>query len=142
MIEFLDKASEKFFNNILNLKIQNCKTKNYSEALCSKISIYKNNNKYDIVFLFKKTTINLISKHLLFEKKPDNETIYDLLKEIANLIAGNAKILMEENDNKSIYTLSTPEYMGIIRNVKELNLSNILIKKVHNKCFTIGIEEI
>ncbi len=142
MIEFLDKASEKFFNNILNLKIQDCKTKNYSEALCSKISIYKNNDKYDIIFLFKKTTINLISEHLLFEKKPDNETIYDLLKEIANLIVGNAKMLMEENDSKSVYALSTPEYMGIVKNIKELNFSKILMKKVHNRCFTIGIEEI
>ncbi len=141
IFKFTKDASDNFFNNILGLETKNCKTKKFVDFYCAKISIYKNDIKYDILIFLKKCTINLISNILLFEKNPNEQEMIDLLKEIANLIAGTAKTLIEEFDNKSIYELSTPEYLGKTKDIKNLNLLSYSAKKVNNRCFIIGIEE-
>ena len=142
IFKFLKNASDNFFCNILGLDIEDCKTTNYKNFYCSKVSIYQNDIKYDAIFLFKKDTIKLIGQHLFFEDNLDEEAIIDLLKEVANLIGGTAKTLIEEFDNDSIYTLSTPEYLGLIKDITEIDLTCYASNKVNNRCFIVGLEEI
>jgi len=139
--KYTKNACENFFNNILGLEAEDCKTHRYKNFFYSKISIYTNDIKYDLLFFLKKETINLISDILLFEKNPDEQIRIDLLKEVANLIGGTAKTLMEELDEETEYTLSTPEYLGTIEDIKTLNLYQKFAKKVNNRCFVIAIEE-
>jgi len=142
VFKFLKNAGDNFFCNILGLEIDNCKTKKFQNFYCSKISIYQNDVKYDTVFLFKKDTINLIAKNLLFEENINEEATVDLLKEVANLIGGTAKTLIEEFDTDSSYKLSTPEYIGFVKDLKEMDLTCYDTSKINNRCFVLGIEEI
>ena len=142
VFKFLKNASDNFFCNILGLDINDCKTKSFKNFYCSKISIYQNDIEYDAIFLFKKDTVKLIGQYLLFEDNLDQEASIDLLKEVANLIGGTAKTMIEEFDSDSIYTLSTPEYLGFIKNIKEMNLTCYASNKINNRCFIVGLEEI
>jgi len=142
VFKFLKNASDNFFCNILGLSLDTCKTKNFKNFYCSKISIYQNQIEYNALFLLKKDTINLIGKNLLFEDNLDENAFVDLLKETANLIGGTAKTMIEEFDPDSLYELSTPEYIGFIKDLKEINLSYYNASKINNRCFVIGIEEI
>jgi len=139
--KFTKDATDNFFNNILGLDILECKTDSYKNFLYSKISIYADEIKYDILFFLKKETIKLISNILLFEENPDEQTMIDILKEVANLIGGTAKTLIEDSDEDLEYKLSTPEYLGSINDIKALNLDKKFAKKVKNRCFVIAIEE-
>ncbi len=141
MYKFTKDATDNFFNNILGLDILECKTDSYKNFLYSKISIYADEIKYDILFFLKKETIKLISNILLFEENPDEQTMIDILKEVANLIGGTAKTLIEDSDEDLEYKLSTPEYLGSINDIKALNLDKKFAKKVKNRCFVIAIEE-
>ncbi len=139
--KFTKNATDNFFNNILGLDILECKTNSYKNFFYSKVSIYANETQYDILFFFKKDTIKLVSNILLFEKNPDEQTMIDILKEIANLIGGTAKTLIEESDKSKQYKLSTPEYLGTIENIKALNIDKKFAKKINNRCFVIAVEE-
>ena len=142
VFKFLKNAADNFFCNILGLEINECKTKNFKNFYCSKISIYQNEVEYDAVFLFKKDTVNLIAKNLLFEDNLDEKAFVDLLKEAANLIGGTAKTMIEEFDGDSTYTLSTPEYLGFVKELKELALTYFDASKINNRCFVLGLEEV
>lgn len=142
VFKFLKNAADNFFCNILGLEIDKCKTKKFHNFYCSKISIYQNDIEYDALFLFNKDTIKIIGKNLLFEDDLDEEATIDLLKETANLIGGTAKTMIEEFDPDSSYKLSTPEYLGYIKDLKEVNLSYYSALKIKNRCFVMGIEEV
>ncbi len=142
VFKFLKNAADNFFCNILGLEINECKTKNFKNFYCSKVSIYQNEIEYDAVFLFKKDTVNLIAKNLLFEDNLDEKAFVDLLKEAANLIGGTAKTMIEEFDSDSTYTLSTPEYLGFVKELKELSLTYFDASKINNRCFVLGLEEL
>ena len=142
VFKFLKNAADNFFCNILGLELSECKTKNFQNFYCSKISIYQNDIEYDAVFLFKKDTLNLIAKNLLFEDNLDEKAFIDLLKEAANLIGGTAKTMIEEFDGDSTYTLSTPEYLGFVKDLKELTLTYFDASKINNRCFVLGLEEL
>lgn len=142
VFKFLKNASDNFFCNVVGLEIDECKTKKSRNFYCSKISIYQNDLEYDAIFLFKKDTVKLIAKNLLFEENIDEDTFIDLLKESANLIGGTAKTMIEEFDHKSTYRLSTPEYIGFVKDLKELNLTYSSATKINNRCFILGIEEV
>ncbi len=142
IFNFTKEASENFFHNILGITTSECKSKSTKSFYCSKISIYKDEKRYDLLFLLKKDTVLLVSDLLLFENDPDEQTFIDLLKEIANLIGGTAKTLIEGKDELHTYKLSTPEYIGKIDNLNSLNLDKIGSKKIKNRCFVFGIEEL
>ncbi len=142
VFKFLKNATDNFFCNILELEMSECKTKNFQNFYCSKISIYQNDIEYDAIFLFKKDTLNLIAKNLLFEENLDEKAFVDLIKEVANLIGGSAKALIEEFDSDSLYKLSTPEYLGFVKNLKELTLTCYSANKINNRCFVVGLEEV
>ena len=140
--KFLKSAIDNFFCNILGFETSECKTKKFQNFYCSKVSIFQNDMKYDAIFLFKKDTVNLISKNLLFEENLDEKAFVDLLKKTANLIGGTAKTMMEEFDDDSSYKLSTPEYLGFIKNLKELDLTYHSASKINNRCFVLGLKEV
>ncbi len=50
------------------------------------------------------------TKDFLFEDNPDNDTLIDISKEMANITIGKAKVLYEESG--SILQLGIPEFIG------------------------------
>lgn len=137
MIDTIDKATQSFFTNIISLKIEDAKSvgKNFYGAA---IAMYENSSEHQWYFLFKKDTLNEFSKALLFEDNLNEDDLDDLVKEVANLIIGSAKVILEENNTNINYKIGTPDFLGHVPNIKLLELEEFLLYKVKNRTFLIG----
>ena len=78
----------------------------------SAISILENGVEHTWYLFFEKEVLGDIAYNLLFEENLDEDTLDDLLKEIANQIIGSAKVLLEEKYPGNTYHLNVPEFMG------------------------------
>ena len=134
------KATENFFRDILSLDIKKCKNTKAKDFFCSQINFFKADRKLTFNFYFKKETLKNISEILLFEREIDEKSMKDLTNEIANLIIGSAKVLAENEDEKSRFKISTPKFIGLVK-ASDIDLSNAQLFKIKNRCFIIEMKE-
>lgn len=136
MIKAIDKATKSFCEDIVGLELKTAKSmgKNFYGAA---IALYEEDKEIQWYLLFKKDTLNQFAKALLFEDDLNEDDLDDLLKEVANMIVGSAKVLLEK-DVKYNLKLSTPDFLGHIRDAKILRLEEFLLYKVKNRTFVIG----
>lgn len=64
----------------------------------------------DVYLLFNKAFLQLASAILLFEENPDEQTLEDIARELANLTVGRAKVMAQEQNRT--FKISTPTYLG------------------------------
>ena len=69
-------------------------------------------NDATIYILASTPLLTLLAQNLLFEDNPDAATLQDMTKELANLIAGKAKVLSQEKGQAA--SISTPLFCGQI----------------------------
>lgn len=74
----------------------------------TKISMLGTHN--DVYLLFNKEFLQIMCKYFLDENNPDESTLEDMAKELANLTVGRAKVMVEEAGKH--FNISTPEYLG------------------------------
>ena len=67
-------------------------------------------NDTTIYILASTPLLTLLAQNLLFEDNPDAATLQDMTKELANLIAGKAKVLSQEKGQAA--SISTPLFCG------------------------------
>lgn len=137
MIEAIEQATNNFFNEIIGIEINPSKSigKNlYGVAM----SMYENGEETLWYLLFQKHTLNEFSKALLFEDSLNEDELDDLVKEVANMIIGSAKVILETANIQNSYNISTPDFLGHIPNYKLLKLEEFLLYKVKNRSFIIG----
>ena len=67
-------------------------------------------NDATIYILASTPLLTLLAQNLLFEDNPDAATLQDMTKELANLIAGKAKVLSQEKGQAA--SISTPLFCG------------------------------
>ena len=137
MITAIDSATKRFCTEIIGLEIQQAKCfgKNFYGA---SIAIYENSIETQWYLLFKKDTLNEFSKALLFEDNLSEDDLNDLIKEVANIIIGSAKVILETKNENREYKISTPEFLGHIQKVGLLKLEEFLLYKIKNRTFVIG----
>jgi len=133
-------ATENFFRDILSLDIKRCKNTKAKDLFCSQINFFKADRKLTFNFYFKKETLKNISEIFLFERELDEKSMKDLTNEIANLIIGSAKVLAEDEDEKSRFKISTPKFMGIAK-ASDIDFANAQLFKIKNRCFIIEMKE-
>lgn len=77
-----------------------------THGYCSKISTDRANFYFcsDLNFLY------FLSRSILCESNPQEEELYDLCKEIANLVIGKAKVLYSQQNIQ--ISIGTPSFMG------------------------------
>ena len=141
MFEQIIEATQNFFNDILQMEIKECKRMPSHGFFCSKIYIFKGDIKNEVSIFMRKETLNNISEIFLFEQNPNEETLIDLTKEISNLIAGSAKVLLEEKSGHE-YLLSTPEFLGTAQLPKDTKMENYKKFKTKNRCFVVGLRSL
>lgn len=73
---------------------------------CSKISTQENH----FYFCFDHEFLRSLSSEMLFDDNPPNEDLYDLSKEIANLVIGHAKVLLAQQEIQ--IQITTPIFLG------------------------------
>jgi len=137
MITAIDSATKNFCSSIIESEVQQAKYfgKNFYGAT---IALHENDIEHQWYLLFKKNTLNEFSKALLFEKNLNEDDLCNLVKEVANMIIGSAKVLLEERNPNTSYKLSTPDYLGHVPNVQLLELEEFLLYKIKNRTFAIG----
>jgi CheY-specific phosphatase CheX len=122
------KEAVKNYIDSIEATLAECKVTPH-KGYIAEISISGDKN-YDIYVIIPQRKLEYISE-LWFGDKNDYDT-KDLVKEIANLIVGNAKVIAE---NKGInFTISTPKFLGEYKNI---DYDDILKFKFKNRCFYI-----
>lgn len=137
MISAINSATKSFCNDIIGLETQQAKCfgKNFYGAA---ISICENDTEIQWYLLFKKNTLNEFSKALLFEDNLNEDDLDDLVKEVANMIVGSAKVILEDQNSDITYKISTPDFLGHVPRVELLKLEEFLLYKIKNRTFVVG----
>ena len=60
------------------------------------------------------------------------------MKEIANMIVGSAKVILEDPNNGITYKISTPDFLGYVPKIELLKLEEFLLYKIKNRIFVVG----
>ena len=137
MINAVDIAIKSFCTSIIGLEIKSAKCFG-KEFYGASIGLYENDTETQWYLLFKKDSLNEFSKALLFEDSLNEDNLEDLVKEVANMIVGSAKVILEERNNDKKYKLSTPFFLGHVPRVELLGLEEFLLYKIKNRTFIIG----
>lgn len=74
----------------------------------SKISMLGTHN--DVFLVFNKAFLRIFCASFLGDDNPDEQTLEDMAKELANLVVGRAKVMTQELGKK--FNISTPDYLG------------------------------
>lgn len=114
MIETLNISSKDVFINSVGLEIEKC-SKVLKSGYVSTIG-FKCGNVDTLSFVFEKELLEEVGELMMIGS--DEEAITDLSCELANLIAGHAKVLIK--DKGSVCEIGTPNFYG----VKDINSGN------------------
>ncbi len=137
MINAINTATKSFCTDIIGLDIEEAKFAG-KDFYGTAITLYENDIETQLYLFFKKHTLNEFSKALLFEENLNDDDLHDLAKEVANMIIGSAKVILEEKNPSAEYKLSTPDFLGDIPKVEFLKLEEFFLYKIKNRTFVIG----
>jgi len=133
----LDVSMHYVFENEFGFKLNKCKSIPNHSAYTATIS-YKSDSKEQIATIWiQKPTLKKLSNILLFEDNPDEDTLKDLTKELANFIVGHAKMIAHNQDLD--FDIKTPKFKGI--NKLEPKIETLLFK-IDNRCIALQSKEI
>jgi len=126
------KEAVKNYLESIEANFGECKVDPHS-GFVAKIDINGDEN-YEVFVVVPKLKLDYIAE-LWFGDSSDYDA-QDLVKEITNLIVGNAKVIAE---NKGInFDISTPEFLGEYENIE---YNDILKFKFKNRCFYVIFKE-
>lgn len=137
MMNAINEATHNFFTNIIGIDAVPAKSvgKDFYGAA---VALQEDQKETQFYLLFKRNTLHEFSKALLFEDNLNEDDLNDLIKEVANLIIGSAKVILEKNNPNIHYKIATPDFLGHIPTPKLLKLEDYLLYKVKNTTFLIG----
>lgn len=140
MLAAINNSTEFLCSEILGEKVQKGKSigKNFYGASIPLICDKKESHYY--LFL-KKDTLKEFAKSFLGEETLCEDGLNDMCKEVANLIVGKAKALLQDANPKTKYQLGTPEYLGKVSPPFPIKLDDFTIYKLKNRTFVLGIKK-
>ena len=131
-MQHIFKEAVKNYLESIEAKFDECKVDPH-KGFVAKIDINGDEN-YEIFVVVPQIKLDYIAE-LWFGDSNDYD-VEDLVKEIANLIVGNAKVIAE---NKGInFNISTPKFLGEYEDIK---YDDILKFKFQNRCFYVIFKE-
>lgn len=136
MLNAIDEATKSFCTDIIGLEVNSSK-KIEKDFYGASIGVYTNDIETQWYLLFKKVTLNKFAEALLFEDDLSEDDLDDLVKEVANLIVGSAKVILEKK-NINTCTIDTPAFLGHVPDAELLKLEEILLYEIENHTFVIG----
>jgi hypothetical protein len=83
--------------------------------------------------------VQRVSKLFLEEDESDEETLIDMILELANLIVGSAKVIAAENGDSS-YTIDTPHFLKT--DIFDFSYDFSKTLRVENDAIIIAIKEL
>jgi chemotaxis protein CheY-P-specific phosphatase CheC len=94
---------------------------------------------YRVYLAAQKTFVQKVAKLFLEEDESDEATLQDMLLETTNLIVGSAKVLAEENMNKT-FNITTPKFEK--SGPFDFQVDKILTLKTEDTALSIAIKEL
>ncbi len=141
MREIIQKAAENFFVSTLGFTCSVQSESVVSGVYVSKISLINNGIKYLFYLCMDEALLLEVSKVMFMDETPSQDTLIDLANESANLIVGNAKILLSSGDLETI-ALGTPEYQGYWEYEYSKTFEERYFFDVENYIVCIGLETV
>lgn len=105
----LKSATRYFISDVLTQDISLCDKDLDGHAYVAQIKV-KTNAQYIVDFFIGKKGLHKMSSLFLYDHHPQEETLRDLTKEVANIIAGRAKTVALEDGYS--FDISTPTFIG------------------------------
>jgi hypothetical protein len=121
-----------FFKDTLGMTIEEtgrCRPKTDYFAL---VGILVDGEEQHFIFAVNEPLVQTVSSLLLLEENPDQGTKNDLVKEMANIIIGRAKVEYGDNNPDHTYHLSTPILLESYRPTKDAQ--RVRYKTAHGCC--------
>lgn len=110
MVEVIKEAYKQSFKNTFEIDLLESE-EGIFEGYVSSIKAIKNGIEEEIFFIFSKEMLLCVSGILLMDHNPDENTLGDLCKELANIVVGVAKVVA--SDMGIDFHISTPTFLGI-----------------------------
>ena len=129
MIKFIEESAKEFVES-LGAKFGIC-DREIKDGFISKIEVEGDKN-YEIYLSFPKSALDKISLILFGDLDYD---LKDLLKEIANIIVGKAKVVASIKNVH--FNISIPEFLED----KKISFDDKISYKIDNECFEIFLKE-
>jgi len=136
MKNLLDTSLHHIFTEY-GFEVKKCKSLPKHEGYTSEIPYLNEKREERVATIWvQKATLKKLCSLLIFEDNPDEATMEDMTKELANLIVGHAKMLAH-NQNLE-FDIKLPRFTGIRKPNPKLET---LMYKIENRCLLIQTEE-
>lgn len=109
--ESIIMATRHFGEKVLDTEINVVKEEPFGNMYCASIDVIGEVN-YNVFVCIDDKSLQKMSSVFLFVDEPDEDTKYDLVCEIANIIVGRAKVEASEKLEYK-FDISTPEFIGV-----------------------------
>ncbi|WP_456382607.1 hypothetical protein [Hydrogenimonas sp.] len=111
MLELFRRSIEDIFTQNFGISTESCETARPEEkGLTARIPFKEGNRNFFASLWVEKPVLERVANILLFDEKPDRETLEDLTAELANFLVGHAKMIA--SDRKLSCEIGTPEFTG------------------------------
>ncbi len=139
MLTAIDNSIVSLCEDILGVKLKRGKSlgKDFHKAL---VSITCNDKKSDFYLFLKQDNLKEFAYGLLGEDDLGDVDLSDLCKEVANLIIGQAKAILDDKYPQNSYKLGTPKYFGKVSSAFDIKFDDYAIYKLKNRTFLIGVK--
>ncbi len=142
MQDIIIKATENFVVESLGLSLFREEKFVLASSYGVSISLDTSTKKSQFYLFLEEELLRSISKVLFMDENPDDETKIDLLCECANLIVGNAKVLISQSRGISDIELGIPQYQGYNSSQIKRDFNEDIYLNIDGKKMMIGIEKI
>ncbi|BBG65383.1 hypothetical protein NNO_0680 [Hydrogenimonas sp.] len=136
MTDLLKISMAEVFEQNFGMRLLPCKNLPNRDGYRARIPFLCESGERSIATLWlQRPTLKLVSKILLFEDDPDEESLKDLTSELANFIVGHAKMLA--SDRNIPCRIETPEFAGVgpLQNGEET-----ILFKTGNRCIALQVK--
>ena len=140
MLKDLKISADKFFEDVLNVDLEECKEITSSRLIVAEVSVKKDKKEVKAFVGMSEATIKKISFLYMGEENLSEDNLIDFFKELSNIIVGGAKSLIEKNSESIEYTLSTPKIIGKNKSIKDIEFDEKFVYKIFNRCFFVAIK--
>ncbi|RUM67039.1 MAG: hypothetical protein DSZ06_02190 [Sulfurospirillum sp.] len=135
-------AVENFFTDTLSFESKVSDELNTGGIHVAKISLQLDEEKENFYLEVSDALVIEVAKVLLFEDDPQDDTKGDLVNELANLIVGNYKTMIDQSGKYQSSQLGTPEYLGYFRHLFDEKFDDRYCFEVQKEPFVLSVQKI
>lgn len=135
MIGIIEEALQRTFHDIFGGELKR-DSHPIKLGYVSQIPITHQQQTSYVHFIFKKELLVDVSSILLMDDHPDEDTLQDLTKELANLVVGCAKVMV--SDKKESVDMGTPTFISHTKFDGRYDLRRSYQFQNHRMTLTIG----